>query len=522
MKPIAIILAAVLALFTLPAADAAASDILVVEDAPHSRVTITNIRTGESRMVRADENGRAQFNGLHPGVYRLESENTVPQYKEITDADVATWQVQLDAGDPVDVGAELDKLPPDIRQDVKRALDGADKPYDKGRALEGQIRKVERRLARALTANEETPGLFNIRALIDALQAMQRLRIHYYKEGSSGGSSSQDSRTSAAEGPLTIEPWQTWQSPFSSYIGAVAGAEFVDMPRVGIGTLIAGGEERALLRSDGSVVAATGGLRVGYQFGSFGPLGDARLVAAYSYLSGDASASASEPAGGNTVAITYHTPAPNGSTGLGLGATGLSASEEVDVSAHRLTLGVAGNIPLDADSRVSLSPFIGFKYEHLEQDYSGRLQNLTFADITSTTEQSVDETLVGPSVGAYLTLHPVQNVTLRLGGKVDLLYRSADLDSVQSNRCGLCAAPEDAFDAHISDEDDDWTYRLNLSTGFYYIPNGWFALGVEGGVRYLDERSAIRNPANPAEPATHLGTESATDGYGVMEFQFRF
>ncbi len=522
MPPIAFAAAAFISLALLAVATEAVAATVVVQGGAGVDVRLTDMRTGETRTVRTDETGHASFRGLQPGAYKVESPESEPQYKEVTDTEVVAWQVVLDEGGPLSqTSGHVDSLPPGTREGVEAALDGATGPEAKASALEGQIRKAEKNLARALTANQETPGLFDIAALVRALNTLQMLRSHYLYQAH--GTIRLDQRQSASDGQqLEIQPWQRWESPFQSYFGALAGAERLEMPRVGIGTVITGGGERALLRSDGHLTAATGGVQLGYNVGGFGPLSDARLVASYSYLTGDADDSASEPAGGSPVAITYHQPAPNASTGLGLGATGLRATEEVEVSAHRVTLGVAGDIPLGAAGPFSLSPFVGLKFERFEQDYHGTLQSLTFADISSTTDQTVEETYIGPSAGLYLGWQPTPSTRLSIGGKVDLLHRSSDLDSLQANRCGLCAAPEDEYDASVSDSDDGWTYRLNLTASLDYRLGDRISIGAQAGIRYVEERGAERNPANPSESDTHLGAESATDSFVIGRARLSF
>lgn len=322
-----------------------------------------------------------------------------------------------------------------------------------------------------------------------------------------------------------VSSMQRWQSPFSGSIGAVAGVEWIDLPRVAIGAVFPdglAGEPRALLRSDGRIAVPTGGLRLGYRLGTLGRLHDLGLVAAYGHLRGDADASASAP--GDWTAITYHRPAPGGSTGIA--ATGFSASEEVEVAAHRGTLGVAGSIPLGKEGRVALSPFVGLEYERFEQDYSGRILSPSLGNgVRSSTEQSVDETLVGPSVGAQLIVRPVRKLVLRFGGKIDLLHRSADLDSLQRSRCEVCFT-DPVHDVRIADENDGWTYRLHLTAGIEHSIGERLSIGAETGLRHLGERSTVRNPVEVSAPglidAPHIDTESATDGYAVVRLQLHF
>jgi len=530
MAPIAFARVAILALLALAftAGSAAARNLSVWAKPGTGEVKITNIRTGETRtgrileIERGHDRGEAVFRRVPGGIYKVEAPGTRTQYVTVVvtvvdEPGLITEYITLDEIAPGDPDRALEEMEPNIRESVQRALDRAPTPADKEKALQERARKVEEHLKRALVANEETPGLVNIAVIVQSLNAIQRLRAHYLAQP-------RPATPDFRQGD--IRQW-SWENPFASYAGLLAGAERLELSQVGIGTVVSGGEERALLRSDDHATGASVGAQISYPLDGFdwkdGYDWSAQLVASYSYLDASGTDKAEVPVGTFDTAITYHRPAPNSSTGLFLGGTGLSASQKVDVDAHRVTVGLAGHLPLSSDQRFFFVPFVGLKYEHFKQTYEGTLQSLTFNDIRSTTVQKITQTLLGPSLGGYLFWVPGDSTRLTIGGKLDLFHSWDDLESRQHNICGGCGPDEDDYEVEIDDDDSYWTYRLDLRAELEHkLAYEHLSLGLYAGVRVLGDRAGVRNPENPAQPAPHLTSASASDLYGGVNIRFRF
>lgn len=517
MAPVAFARAAILIVLALifAAGDAAAREIVVVAGTEAgTEVKITNMRTGETRTVRTETGGEARFKRMPGATYKVESAVTETQYVEVVDEPgLVPHSVHLEKIAPGDPDRALQRMEPNIRDSVKRALDSAPTPADKAKALQEEAKKVEEHLTRSLAANERMPGLVNITVIVESLNAIQTMRAHYL---ALSRPAAPDRRQSA------IQPWERWESPFPSYFGVLADGESIELSRVGIGTVINGGGERALLRSSDRVTGASVGAEFGYRLDWLGGLNAARVVGSYSYLDAGDTGTAEVPVGGADTAITYHRQAANGSTGLALGNTGLSASEKVEVNAHRVTVGLAGDVPLGGGGRFYLSPFVGLKYERFTQKYEGTLQSLSFNDIRSTTDQKITQTLFGPSFGAYLSWLPCDSTRISFGGKLDVLRSWDDLDSRQSNFCGLCGPDEQDFDASVDDEDDYWTYRFSLRAAIEHALAEHVRVGAHVGARFLGDRAGVANPENPSQPGPHLTSDSAADVYGGLGIRLTF
>ena len=479
-------------------------------------IKVTNVRTGETRTVQSGRDGTVEIRRLDPGIYKIEEVGSEARYIEIKPGAVGT-RVELKAESPENVQALVAGLEPNARDSVVKRLDGPGSAADKARAIGEQIKETEDHLKRAIEQNARTPGLIDIQAILNTLNDLEKIRGHYTDEARRLGAP--DRRQSAADQPIRqLSPWeQRWQDSF----GVFAGVESVDVGRVGLGTVIGGGTERALLKSDDRISGANVGVGFGHRIGDLGWFRNARLVASFNYLDASDSDAADEPIGGRPVAITYHQRAPNNSTGLGLGATGLSARQDVDIAGYRAMVGIASRIALTQSRKTGFRPFVGLKYERMEQEFSGVLRSLTFNDITSTTSQTLTDDYFGPSFGGYFDLK-CDDTAFMIGGKIDLLHRWSRFDSVQQNRCGACAAPENAFDAVRSDRDTGFTLGGEFLVGVNHrlLPN--LSLGAVTGVRYRDERAVVINPESPAQGTVRFGTDSATDGFIQARARYSF
>lgn len=513
MAPVAFVRAALFTFLMLvfAASGAAAHDFTVVAgiDAG-TEVKLTNMRTGETYTAVTESGGGASFKGVPNGIYKLESSVSETSYVTVDDASSLFTLEKIAPGDPNRALQLIEE--PNIRDSVQRALDRASTSADKEKALQEEARKVEEHLKRALAANERMPGLVNIEMIVDSLNLIQAMRTHYL---ALARAETPDRRQSG------LQPW-AWENPFPSYAGMFAGPERLELSQVGIGTVVSGGGERALLLSNDHVTGVSVGAQIGYRLDGFDWLDKARLVASYSYLNASGTDEAEVPVGTVDTAITYHRPAANNSTGLFLGGTGLSASQKVDIDAHRLTVGLTGHIPLSSDQRFFFVPFAGLKYERFKQSYEGTLQSLTFNDIRSTTSQEITQTLFGPSLGGYLFWVPYDSTRLTVGGKVDLFRSWDDLESRQHNICGACGPDEDDFEADVDDDDSYWTYRLNVQAGIEHELAHRLHIGFQLGARLLGDRAGVRNPENPSQPGPHLTTQSAANLYGYLGVRLRF
>ena len=314
----------------------------------------------------------------------------------------------------------------------------------------------------------------------------------------------------SATGEYEVESGASALGTAAGFFGGIAGAVAShEVSRASVGTVDVDGEEKGIAKNDDRVTSGGVGGKIGYNFGKFGGLSGLRLSLDFQYNEGDTDATATEPIGGNTVANTYSVNNPdNGSTGVGLGATGAEAMSKLEFVQYSFRGLLEADVPVS--DTVVLTGGVSSFYRGSWQMATGSFQSLTFDGISSTSDQELDDHLYGAGLNTRLSFAVNEQVTLFGGGGIDLIYRDASLWSGQHNLCDLCPAAELDFISEVEQNDSGLTYGLNLKTGARVVLGAW-RFELEGGFDYLDERSDLKNRENPSQPETHFDEKSAVD-----------
>lgn len=296
----------------------------------------------------------------------------------------------------------------------------------------------------------------------------------------------------------------------AGFFGGIAGAVASHaVSQAAVGTVVTPEDEKGIAKNDKRVTGTGVTGEVGYNFGKIDRFDGLRLSLKFDYSQGDDQSSATEPAGGNTVANTYHVNNPiNGSTGVGLGATGADASSKLDYSEHSFRGKLEADFPLT--DGVTLTGGASAIYSGSWQTASGSFQSLGFAGVSSTNDQELDDHYYGAGLNSRLTFGMPNGFSIFAGGGIDLLYRDATLWSAQHNLCDVCPAAEQNFTSEVEDNDSGMTYGLNLETGVTMKLNGW-DIGVGAGLDFIGARTDLKNRENPSQPETHLDEKAALD-----------
>lgn len=507
MKPATVFLVAVFAVFVSAAYVPAAAESITVTAAGGENVGIkvTNVSTGESKTAQSGSNGNATIRGLEPGVYKVEEPGAQIRYVEIKPG--ANSQVTMTRQGAGNVQQLVATLEPATRQSVTRRLDAPGTAGDKARAIDEQIKDTEEKLKAAIEAEKRLPGLINIGQIVADLNTLEAIRSHYADQA----------RREGERGLRQNAPMSNWR------FDVFGGAESMELGgRTGLGTVFSGGAERGLMKSEDRVTGASFEGRLSYRISQdLWGLSNLRVVAAAGYFNAQDSRAAEEPVGGRNVASTYHTPAPNNSTGLTLGATGESVRQDLELTGYRAVLGLSSRIALTDSRRTGFSPFLGVKYNRFEQEYDGVLRSLTFNGITSETNQRVVDQYIGPSFGGYFDWK-CEETSFMIGGKIDVMHRWSRVDSVQRNRCDLCPPAERAFDATFTDDDSGFTLGGEFRVGVSHRFVSGLSLGATAGLRYLGDRTTIVNPETPPQGNIRADTESAVDRFISLRARIAF
>lgn len=299
------------------------------------------------------------------------------------------------------------------------------------------------------------------------------------------------------------------------------------LPRVASGVLQGGGIglDRAIKFSPEYVDGGGGGLRLTQQ--EFWP--GVQLRYDFSYFDGDADNAARVAPGTDSIGWLYHDRAPNGSTGLGLGTSGVDVRTDTEFTRYKLGLtlwdpdfgdgqGLIGNVDAGGSFGGSFGSFgsfgggprlgggVGLFWQRFETDQRSWIMSPSFGDaVTSNFKQDLTEDQFGLGGQLKLSVPLSQNASLftKAGGAV--IYRRADLDGKQVNRCDLCAAPEDRFVADVDDKDSGFTWAGQAALGLEFKLSADLSVGAVGRYLYYHDTAQIRNPVQ-GDPSLYRPT----------------
>lgn len=208
--------------------------------------------------------------------------------------------------------------------------------------------------------------------------------------------------------------------------------------------------------------------------------------------------------GSGPVGSVYHDRAPNGSTGINLGATGLDAVIGREARDFAIDVGYSRRLNARTSDGLAFGGRIRLQYESQDTDLDLSLRSPTFPTITMDALQEVRQNNLGVSAGLNLDStwdnSGAGDSKPRGGfvwsGQVDVTAYRADskLRSMQRNVCGVCGVAERDFTINISDDDKRWGFgaEAGLELG-YRFPSG-FEIGVNGAVGYRSQVAGVHNP----------------------------
>ena len=375
------------------------------------------------------------------------------------------------------------------------------------------VEKVTVKNGAGETLYEGSPGQISVDPPLEQLDGTMTITQHWNDGNTRNFTLTHEPNTQVNAGWDSDLGRYVIKKPGPLQIGIAGGFGQVEGTRFGIGTIDKGGREQALARNDDRINTSYVHSHISYELGSKGIFSKSQLYLRTRYQWGEDSESTTEQVGGNTVALTYDRNASNGSTGLGLGATGAQARSENHVKGIDIDLGVTGDIPLGAGFAVA--PNINLSYRGFWQTGWGDFRSLTFLndDVLSETEQDLDDHYYGIGTGAWVT-KTFEEPGISVFGGVDLTgyYRDTELKSEQMNRCvvGGCTAANN-FTAKVNDDDSGFTYGVVARLGFSVDLSYRYTLGAIARMDYLEERGGVVSRENPQQGVKKIQTEDAFD-----------
>lgn len=176
-----------------------------------------------------------------------------------------------------------------------------------------------------------------------------------------------------------------------------------------------------------------------------------------------------------------------------LGDTGLEATLDRDVDLFNAKFGLACHYPLG--ERTRLLPTVFFGYTQVDQSVRTGLQSATFADISQTTQASVEQSFYSIGFGGVLE-HDVNPWLAIYGGLFGVAgLQDTDFRSEQVNVCGACG-PDNNFTSTISQSDDGGTWAFKGKIGARVSLSDRLALDLSGHATQASDLGGFFNPTS--------------------------
>jgi len=223
------------------------------------------------------------------------------------------------------------------------------------------------------------------------------------------------------------------------------------------------------------------------------------------------------------VALTYWEPAPNASTGLGLGATG---ADGFVMNCYRY-VGFRAGLTRSRPGRGHARPYLGLAYGHVGEEFTGSFTSPTFTG-ASEISATIDQELTGDRVSVPIGLH----AAVPLGGRTTFLwgahvapaYQRLELTGRQTTTCLLaaCAPSETNLTFDVDDDDSSFSFGAGVMAGVGFKLSDKLGLQIRSLYDYDFDRGVADNRQNPADTPTRLNTDGAglwaIDAGAIIEF----
>jgi hypothetical protein len=303
-----------------------------------------------------------------------------------------------------------------------------------------------------------------------------------------------------------------------------AGAAFFDAKPVGYGTLITGaaGTEDYL--------AETGSRSTGYRLaldGGWDICEGGALVGHAAYRHAFYDGNGFVPIGGQDVGVTYFGNAPNGSTGINLGATGANTTVKGDFAkyeadfTYRIDLSRRWGLGAEAPR---YNAGLGIGYRRFDLSYKARQTSPTFADISSKAWIDSTTNIIGPRIEGGLSWEPQTFAPVRIEIQSYVIpgFRWGDGRAKQKSLCGACGADEQNLKI-VREENGSGFGLVAGFTGRVSINlTDDLALGLEGGYEFTNAVSTWHIPKGPFEAPANLAPESVKIGFVGVNLRLNF
>ncbi len=241
--------------------------------------------------------------------------------------------------------------------------------------------------------------------------------------------------------------------------------------------------------------------------------------ASYESLNGTATGRVEN--GTDNTGIVYHDRAPNDSTGVAIGNRGLDVSIDTDFESFEFY----GQKHIKTNG--AIKPYVGLNMIFSDTTHEAQISTPSFSDISSTSLQKIDNDLIAAVLGGQTKYHFSDKLSLSANAEVSLGGLFSKLDSVQTNRCGLCAPEEQNFSVAIEDKRETLAVGAKGSMAILLEILEGAHVGPRGFVEWRNKEGYPRNPQSGDDlfidnNPTHLEFDDKFSYGGGLEAIFTF
>jgi hypothetical protein len=213
---------------------------------------------------------------------------------------------------------------------------------------------------------------------------------------------------------------------------------------------------------------------------------------------------------------------PGGFTGTGFGALGAEGTMDVDYDEWDIEVG--GGFDMDVCgcccTQLSFQPHLNITGSDLRYDSSVRIASLP--DNVARVVQDIETNTVGLGLRTTVNHKLCKRLSLFASADVGGYYYDADGHSHIMQDFPALGPPDNLFEINEQGSTDGMGFRGGLELGMKYRFTHNFSASVFGGFVYESDQAFWDNPANPAQPATHVDTDDFWRTYVGAGFSYQF
>jgi len=226
------------------------------------------------------------------------------------------------------------------------------------------------------------------------------------------------------------------------------------------------------------------------------------------HFDGDESSVSSVDVATDNVAMTYWFPAPNMSTGLGLGPAGADVMIRNELEYDAFSVGLAKPTPCKG----GIYARFGLRYAMTEQTINGSFTSPLFSgpgvEVSATTHQEIQDDRISVYAGFDRPFELSPRIRFGLGAFLEPGFQETEISGTMNTVCQLCGPGEAALELRMSDDESNFSIGGGVQANLTFDLSDRLAVEVGAVGHYNSVLGVADNPQNPAENDANLDTDS--------------